>query len=328
MTTESRRAFLSATAAAALWPLAGRAVAQPQGTVRLVTGFAPGGTTDTICRVVAERLKGGSFASHAIVENRSGANGQLALKHVKAARPDGATLLLTPDSIVAVHPHIYQGLDVDPFADLSPVSLAAYTVDAWAIGPLVPASVRTLQDFLQWGKAHPDQANFGSPGAGSVLHFIGALLGKEAGVDLRHAQYRGSQPAVADVIGGQLAAASVPIGDLLRHVDGGRIRVLATTGRERSRFMPNVPTFTEQGFKSLEVEQWMAFFMPGKTPAPIVAQASEALRGALGSKAAQDALAVFGMEPASCTPAELARLMRADYDRWGGVVKSTGFKFA
>jgi tripartite-type tricarboxylate transporter receptor subunit TctC len=213
------------------------------------------------------------------------------------------------------------------FEDLMPVSLAAYTVDALAVGPLVPASVRSLGDFLKWCKANPAQANFGSPGAGSILHFIGALLAKGAGVELRHVQYRGSQPAVADMLGGQIAAVSVPIGDMMRHMDGGRARVLATTGRTRSRFAPDVPTFAEQGFKSLVVEQWMAFFMPARTPEALIVQTSEALRDALASRSVSDAFAVFGMEPASSTPAELAKLLRTDYERWGAVVKETGFKF-
>lgn len=328
MTSTTRRGFLTAAAGTALAPLAwsGAAQAEPISQVRLVTGFAPGGTTDTICRVVADRMKDGPFASSVVVENKSGANGQLAAKHVKAARPDGATMLLTPDSIVAVHPHIYSTLDVDPFTDLVPASLAAFTVDAFVVGPMVPASVRDLAGFVKWCKQHPTQANFGSPGAGSVLHFIGTLFGKAAGLDLQHVQYRGSQPAVNDLIGGQLAAVSAPVGEFLRHMEGGKVRVLATTGRERSRFMPDVPTFVEQGYKDLEVEQWMAFFLPPKTPEAIVARANEALRAALAPKSAADALAVFGMEPRTSTPGELAQRLRVDYQRWGEVVKATGFK--
>lgn len=329
MISTNRRTFLTISASSVLSPLLfpqGVSAAQLAQT-RLVSGFAPGGTTDTVCRVAAERMKNGDYADVVLVDNRSGANGQLALKYVKTAPPDGSVMLMTPDSIVAVHPHIYPDLDVDPLTDYEPVSLAAFTVDAFAIGPLVPESVRTLDDFLAWCKANPTQANFGTPGAGSVLHFIGALLSKESGVPMQHIQYRGSQPAIVDMIGGQIAATSVPVGEYLRHLPGGKVRMLATTGSERSRFAPDVPTFTEQGFKSLQVDQWMAFFLPAKTPKDIVTEANKGLRDAFTSKAAAEALATFGMEPATSTPEELADRLRADYDRWGQVVKATNFKF-
>jgi tripartite-type tricarboxylate transporter receptor subunit TctC len=328
MTSRSRRALLATGAGAFAAPLLGLprlAFGQQLETVHLVTGFAPGGTTDVVCRSVAERLRG-VLAPTVLVENMSGANGQLALRNIKAAKPDGTRIVLTPDSIVAVHPHIYSNLGVDPLTELAPVSIACEFVDALAVGELVPRSVRNLNDFVQWCKANPNQASYGVPGSGSIPHFMGALFAAETGTSLKHIQYRGSQPAVLDAIGGHLAAVCAPVGEFLREQETGRLRILATSGRARTRFVPTVPTFSEQGFKAIVVEQWMAFYLPPKTSAAIVQQAQAALAQALASKQVADAFATFGLEPASSTPAQLAQRTRADYERWGQVVKTTGFK--
>lgn len=330
MTSPSRRALLAAGAAAFASPLLGlprAALAQQLETVHLVTGFPPAGTTDVVCRNVAERLRG-TLAPNVLVENMSGANGQLALRHIKGAKPDGTRMLLTPDSIVAVHPHIYPNLGVDPLSELTPVSLACEFVDALAVGELVPRSVRNLADFVQWCKANPGQGSYGVPGSGSIPHFMGALFSAASGTSLKHIQYRGSQPAVLDAIGGHVAAVCAPVGEFLREQETGRIRILATSGRARTRFAPDVPTFAEQGFKDVVIEQWMAFYLPPRTSPAIVQQAQAALAQALASKPVADGFATFGLEPASSTPAQLAQRTRADYERWGQVVKATGFKIA
>jgi tripartite-type tricarboxylate transporter receptor subunit TctC len=328
MTSRSRRALLATGAGALAAPLLGLprlAFGQQLDTVHLVTGFPPAGTTDVVCRNVAERLRG-VLAPTVLVENMSGANGQLALRNIKAAKPDGARMLLTPDSIVAVHPHIYSNLGVDPLTELTPVSLACEFVDGIAVGELVPRSVRNLNEFVQWCKANPNQASFGVPGSGSIPHFMGTLFSAESGTNLKHIQYRGSQPAVLDALGGHLAAVCAPVGEFLREQETGRLRILATSGRARTRFAPTVPTFAEQGFKDIVIEQWMGFYLPPKTSAAIVQQAQAALVQALATRQVADAFATFGLEPASSTPAQLAQRTRADHERWGRVVKATGFK--
>jgi tripartite-type tricarboxylate transporter receptor subunit TctC len=330
MTSTSRRALLAAgagTLAAPLLGLPGRAFGQQLETVHLVTGFPPAGTTDVVCRSVAERLRG-VLAANVLVENMSGANGQLALRNIKGAKPDGTRILLTPDSIVAVHPHIYSNLGVDPLTELAPVSIACEFVDAIAVGERVPRSVRNLGEFVQWCKANPNQASYGVPGSGSIPHFMGTLFSAESGANLKHIQYRGSQPAVLDAIGGHVAAVCAPVGEFLREHETGRLRILATSGQARTRFAPDVPTFAEQGFKAIVVEQWMAFYLPPRTTAAIVDRAQAALAKALASQQVAEAFATFGLEPASSTPAQLAQRTRADHERWGQVVKATGFKIA
>jgi tripartite-type tricarboxylate transporter receptor subunit TctC len=205
------------------------------------------------------------------------------------------------------------------------VTLACVFDFGFAVGPMVPASVKTLADFVSWAKANPTQANFGSPAAGSTPHFVGALLGKSAGIDLKHAAYRGTQPAMQDLLGGQIAAVSGPIGDITQHLATGRIRILATSGSKRNRFAPDVPTYAEQGFKELTHSEWFAFFLPPKADAALVNRMNSALKTALASKDVVDGLAVFGLEAMSNNPAELVELLKQDTAKWAPIVKSIGF---
>ncbi|MEO5736028.1 MAG: tripartite tricarboxylate transporter substrate-binding protein, partial [Variovorax sp.] len=226
----TRRHILQSTGAAALLAAIGQqAFAQAQiETARLITGFAAGGTSDTLCRRVATKL-GPPYANACVVENRTGAGGQIAVTYVKSQPADGATILQTPTSILTIYPHIYKKLPYDPLVDLTPVSIACIFDFGFAVGPAVPASVKTVPEFLAWAKANPAGANYGSPAAGSTPHFIGALLGKNAGVELKHAAYRGTQPAMLDLLGGNVSAVSGPIGDITQHLATGKVRILGVS---------------------------------------------------------------------------------------------------
>jgi tripartite-type tricarboxylate transporter receptor subunit TctC len=320
-----RRDLLQSTAAAALLSAIGtRAWAQTVDTLKIVTGFPPGGTSDTICRRVAERLAPG-YARVAVVENKTGAGGQIAVQTVKAAPPDGSTVLQTPMSMLGVYPHIYKKLPYDPVADVLPVTLGCTFDFGFAVGPQVPASVRNVPEFLAWCKANPALANFGSPAAGSVPHFIGVLMGKQANVDLKHVPFRGTQPAILDMIGGQIAAVSGPIGEFTQHVAAGKCRLLAATGAKRSPFAPNTPTLVEQGLKDFAFEEWFGFYVPAKTPADVINRLNTAMRAALAAPETGNGLATMGLEARSSTPAELAARLKADTERWGPLVKTIGF---
>jgi tripartite-type tricarboxylate transporter receptor subunit TctC len=320
-----RRDLLQSTAAAALLSAIGtRAWAQTVDTLKIVTGFPPGGTSDTICRRVAERLAPG-YARVAVVENKTGAGGQIAVQTVKAAPPDGSTVLQTPMSMLGVYPHIYKKLPYDPVADVLPVTLGCTFDFGFAVGPQVPASVRNVPEFLAWCKANPALANFGSPAAGSVPHFIGVLMGKQANVDLKHVPFRGTQPAILDMIGGQIAAVSGPIGEFTQHVAAGKCRLLAATGAKRSPFAPNTPTLVEQGLKDFAFEEWFGFYVPAKTPADVINRLNTAMRAALAAPETVNGLATMGLEARSSTPAELAARLKADTERWGPLVKTIGF---
>jgi len=333
MSIHNRRGFVRASGAMgalAALGLAGRAGAQGTGaapleTVRIVTGFPPGGTSDTLCRRVAEGLRGTSYTKMALVENKPGAGGQIAVQSMKGAATDGSVILQTPASMLMIYPHIYKSLAYNAFTDVVPVSLACTFDFGFCVGPAVPDSVKTIPQFLAWCKANPDKANYGSPAAGSVPHFIGVLLGQAGGVELKHVAYRGTQPAVQDLVAGQVQAVSGPVGEFTQQANAGKIRYLGVSGATQSRFAPGVPTFAEQGYKDLVFSEWFGFFAPGGTGAPVVQRANAVLRTALGHKDVVDGLAVMGLEAKSSTPEELGVLLKESYDRWGPIVKKIGF---
>ena len=312
--------------AAAAGSLAGRpwlSQAQALETSRILTGFPAGGTVDVVARRVADKLRG-NFAKVTLVENKPGAGGRLAVDELKRSANDGSSLLITPAAMITLYPHLYiklpYGID-----DVTPVCGATSVVFGLGVGPGVPDSVKTLKDFLAWAKANPAKANYGSPGAGSPPHFVGALLGKESGVDLNHVPYRGTVPGIQDLLGGQVSSFSGPIGDYLPHLKTGRLRVLATSGPKRSRFLPDVPTYTELGFKALEQVEWYGFFLPGKAAPELVQRAATAIRAALSTPEMPDALAQFGLEVAITSPAELTKAVKDENAAWAPIVKRVGF---
>jgi tripartite-type tricarboxylate transporter receptor subunit TctC len=208
-----RRSF-HALAASALLPaslLPQRAAAATPELARIISGFPPGGTIDVLARRVADKLRG-NYAANVLVENRPGAAGQIGILALKDSPADGSTMLLTPSSMLSIYPYTYPKLQYT-LQDVAPVSQGAYVNHGLAVGPAVPASVKTLKDFLAWARANVDKANFGSPGAGSMPHLIGVLLTKFSGVELRHVPYRGTVPGVQDLVGGQISSFCGPIGD-------------------------------------------------------------------------------------------------------------------
>ena len=324
----SRRQFhkaaLSITALSAVRPF--DALAQAIDQIKIYYGFPAGSAGDGVARRVGEKLAGSAYTKNTgVVENKPGAGGRIALETLKASPADGSALALSPWSALAIYPHIYSKLSYDPARDFVAVSIAAVMHHGLAVGPLVPANVKNVKDFLAWAKANPKDASYGSPAAGSTPHFIGALLGINNGVDLKHVPYRGSIPGVTDVVGGQLASMVTPSGDFLQYHRARRLRLLATSGAERSPFSPDVATFAEQGFAELTTEEWFGFYAPAKTPAAIVAAANAAINAALKEKSVIDSLATTGLIARGSTPEEQARSQRAENERWGPLVKKIGF---
>lgn len=324
--TLSRRQFIRHAAAGGFAALAagtGRAQSLPEN-ARVYAGFAPGGTVDVTARRVADKLRN-VVARSVVVENRTGAGGQIALSALKAAPADGLTFAITPMSMLGIYPNTYRKLPYDPVADFQPVSQAVRFDFGLAVGPMVPAGVRTLQDFVAWCKANPGSASYGSPAAGSVPHFVGELFGRAAGIDFKHVPYRGTQPAIVDMMGGQVACVSGPMGEFLQHLSTGKVRFLATSGPARSRFAPTVPTYAEQGFKDIVFDEWFGFYLPARTPQEGVGRLSAAIRAALSSQDVADALALMGLEAKPSSPAELAALLKKDNERWAPLIKTIGF---
>jgi tripartite-type tricarboxylate transporter receptor subunit TctC len=320
----TRRDTLALLAAAAALPQAARAQGIEQ--LRVFYGFPPGSAGDITARRVTERLNAvGYVKTPGVVENKVGAGGRIALEVLKSSPADGSVLAVTPMSPVSIYPHVFKKLAYDPPVDFAPVSMAAIGHHAMAIGPAVPENITTLKAFLAWAKATPEKAAYGSPGAGSTLHLLGAWLALIAGVPLNHVPYRGSAPGVVDTVGGQVACMITPLGDVLPHQRTGKLRVLATTGPVRSPFSPDIPTFAEQGFAELTTEEWFSFFAPAKTPPAVLAAATAAINAAVKDKAVIDSLATVSLTARGSSAEELGRSQRAEYERWGPVIKRIGF---
>ena len=316
-----RRDFIAAASISTLWPT--WASAQSIETTRVLCGFPPGGTTDAVSRRVADKLRG-SFAKNALVENKPGAGGRIAVEELKRSAPDGSSLLLTPASMITLYPHIFRSLPYG-LADVTPVCTAGTVAFGFGVGPAVPESVKNLRDFIAWAKANPTLGNYGSPVAGSPPHFVAALLAKDSGVDLRHVPYRGSAPGIQDLLGGQVAAFSSPVGDCLPHLKGGKLRLLATSGAARSRFAPDVLTYAEQGFPGCTLSEWYGFFLPGKAAPELVARAAQAIRAAVAAPDVVESFATLGVDAGANTPAEMAKAVQDENVAWGPVVKKVGF---
>lgn len=306
---------LGASGAFAAW-------AQRTGQARLIVGFPPGGSTDNVARRLADKLRG-PYAANVIVDNRPGAGTQIAVSALKESAADGTSMLLSPPSPFSVFPFTYRKL---PYAveDVVPVAMACSFPFAFAVGSMVPESVRNIPDFLAWAKANPGKANFGSPASGSTPHLVGSLLGKLAGVELTHIPYRGDGPGLQELMGGQLAAYSTVLGSYLPHIKTGRLRLLAVSGTERSAFVPDLPTYREQGY-DLDMAEWFGLFLPAKTPAATVQRLADATRGIVAQPDYVRALAEFGMTARYLGPRELAAQLHAETQMWRVAIKKIGF---
>ncbi|MBI5277531.1 MAG: twin-arginine translocation pathway signal protein [Burkholderiales bacterium] len=321
MLTRRRFGQLTGAALAAALPPLARAQSSLE-LARIISGFPPGGTIDVLARRVADKLRG-NYAASVVVENKPGAAGQIGVITLKDANPDGSALLLTPSSMLSIYPYTYPRLQYK-LEDVAPVSLGAYINHGLAVGPAVPATVTTLKDFLAWARANAAQANFGSPGAGSMPHMIGILLGKFSNTDLKHIPYRGTVPGVQDLLGGQIASFCGPIGDYLPHVKTGKLRVLAISGKGRSAFLPQSPTLRELGHP-LTVREWYGFFLPGRARAETVRRAAAYLQPALAQPDLIEYGKQFGLEVQPSSASALAELLEADAQEWRRLVKQVGF---
>lgn len=299
------------------------AAAQPSGEqpVRVIFPFAAGGSGDALARILAEHLRQ-ALNQPTIVENRAGAQGRIAVQAVKAAAPDGRTLLLTPIAPMAVYQHVYKSLGYDPFADFTPIAQVATFDFGVGAGPQTTAT--TVKELVAWVKANPDKGSYGTPAAGTLPHFFAVSFAKAAGIDLRHVGYRGSAVALTDLIGGQIPIVFTTVSDLLEQHKAGKIRVLATSDRQRSPFLPDVPTFKEAGF-DIEGAGWYGVFAPAGTPPDMVAKLNAALVAAVKKPDVRERLLAFGLQPTGTSAAELAEIQKRDAALWAAPVKASGY---
>ncbi len=293
------------------------------GPVRILVGFAPGGTSDVIARLIVDRLKT-SLDAPVMVENRPGLNGILAAEALKNAAPDGKTLMISPIVVTVFAPLTNARLSYDPVKDFAPVSLAATFPFGFAVGPGSPA--KTLEEYVAWVRGNPAKATYGTPTAGSPPHFFGVMFSRTIGVELVFVPYKGGAPLVTDLVGGQVPAGITVLSEMIKQHQSGKVRILASSGSQRSAAAPDVPTFKELGFAAIEGTGWQAFHTSAKTPRPMIDRLSAAITAAIKAPEVTERLLAIGLEPVGSTPDELARREAEETARWAPVVKASGFR--
>jgi tripartite-type tricarboxylate transporter receptor subunit TctC len=309
----TRRATLGSAAAFAI---EARAEGPP---LRIVLGYPAGASSDTITRLIAEKMRV-SLDRPVVVENKPGAAGIVANLAVKTAAPDGNTLLLTPLANMVAFPHSYAKLDYDPFKDYVPVAHVAAFQIAFGIGAEVPA--KTLAEYVALAKKGGTYANFASAAVGSLPHFFGLLFARTAGLELTHVPYKGTASVLQALMSGEIPAAVLPIADLGALVQSGKGRILATAGARRAPQYPDVPTFKESGY-DIEGAAWYALFAPAGTPREIV---DKAAIDAVRQPDLRQRIEPLGLEATGYGPAELAKILKDDDAKWGPVIRASGFK--
>jgi tripartite-type tricarboxylate transporter receptor subunit TctC len=311
-------------AAIALLVASSSALAQPYPSkpIRIVVPFAPGGGTDILTRIMLPRLTE-SLKQQIIVDNRPGAGSQIGTDIVAKALPDGYTLLMV-DTAFMTNPSLYSKLPYNSEKDFAPVSLAATAPVIMIVHPSVP--VRTVKELVALARARPGALNFASGGPGSSTHLGVELLKYVAKIDLVHIPYKGTGPAVADVLGGQVTMMFAGISSVKQHAEAGRLRAIAVTGAKRSPAMPSVPTFTEAGMKQVDASSYWGALAPARTPPEIVARLSTTMAQVLKLPDVRDKLVELGFEPIGGTPAEFATLLASETAKWGHVIKAAGVR--
>ncbi len=322
--TLPRRTLLAAAALLPLGaPVAGSAQTLGDKSGRIISGFPAGGGMDPLVRMLADKLRG-KYAKAMIVENRAGAGGRIAIEAARTSPGDGATLLFTPESPMVIFPHIYKKLAYDPVKDFMPVTTIFSIKMGLVVGPGAP--VKTLAEYLAWVKQDPKRAVYGSPGAGTMPHFLGAMFARATEVPFTHIAYRGGAPMALELMGGQLPAAFQPIGfDSVDRHKNGRLRVLAIAENARTKQLPEVPTFAELGYKTLLFNEWFGLFVPAATPPDTVRSLAAQVHAAMREPDIQAWLENGQADMLLSTPEEMASRVRGGSAEWSRIVRETGY---
>ena len=317
MKRQSRRAVLAGTIA-----IAAAGTARAEEPLKLVLGFPPGASSDTLTRLIADKMRV-SLGRTVVVENKPGAVGIVANLAVKSAPPDGNTLLMTPLAPMVAFPHSYSKLDYDPFKDYVPVAELCAFYLAMGVGSAVPA--RTLAEYAALVKTGGTYANFASAAAGSLPHFFGLMFAKAAGVQLTHVPYKGTANVMQAMMSGEIPAAVLTVADWGTLQQSGKGRMLAVSSPQRLAQYPDVPTFKESGY-AIEGSAWYGLFAPAGTPQPIVDKLAAAAVEAVRQPDIRQKLEPLGLDVTGLGSTDMAKILRDDYDRWGPVIRASGFK--
>ena len=316
------RPALLATAGAATVTRPGHA-ALPRGPVRILVGFSAGGSADIVARLLADKLRDRTGLT-VIVENKAGSGGVIAAEALTKMPPDGSSLALAAMSATIMAKLTYTKLPYDPQVDLDPISLVTTFQLALAITPALP--VDDMARFASWAKANPTQASFGVPAPGGQSHFFGLMLGRALGVDMQVVPYRGSAPMIADLSPGQIKVGISALSDFHAAYKGGKVRLLATSGRARPLAAPELPTFAESGYPNISLVVWGGLFAPGGTPKPILDRLSEEAAKAARNPAYRELVATLQNDAVSSTPEQFQAFVAEEVAKWADAVRKSGMK--
>jgi tripartite-type tricarboxylate transporter receptor subunit TctC len=318
----TRRSVLAAGVGLPLGAGTARAQSFPARPVTLVVPYAAGGPTDLASRVIAEQMRG-PLRGQVIVENRPGDSTIIGARHVASAQPDGYTLLMVPTTTLCTNPHIYARL---PYRveDFAPVGMAVKVPLGLAVRSSLP--VHSIAEFREYVQARPSRMNYGSPGTGSNSQLVNALANMALGIQMNEVPYRGTAPALNDLVAGHVDALVDAIATLAPLHRAQRIRVLGNFDDVRSNVLPDVPTFRESGYQGLVAFTWFAVVAPAATPPDVIQVLNAALTTAVEAPATRERFAELGFVPQTSTPAALAAYIRSEFDRWGPLIRQLGIR--
>ena len=295
----------------------------PESPVRIVVGFPPGNATDTVARALALKLES-KFQQSFIVDNRAGAAGSIGTSQAAKAKPDGLTLLVGSNGTLAISPWLYKDLPYKPLHDFAPVALLASLPMYVVVHPSVPAN--TLEELFALARARPGELTFGSSGNGSANHLAAAVLANTGKVNIMHIPYKGSGPALVDLIGGRLTMMVDTAPAVMSAVKAGQVKVLAVTKPTRAIAFPEVPTVAEQGYPGFDVQAWLGLLAPSRTDPAILRKLAQSVAEIGQDKWYQESMNVVGAEPQGGSPEEFSRYLQAETSRWGDVVRNLNLK--
>jgi len=314
---------LAAVLSATLASFGTVAHAQGDKPVRILVGFPPGGSIDIVARLLADKLRE-DLKTTVIVENRAGAGGRIAAELLKSAPADGSTLMITPVVVPVLAPMVFTKLNYNAATDFAPVGHVCNFGFAVTVPTALP--VKNVAELVTWLKANPQKANFGSPAAGSLPHFFGEMLSREANADLVHVPFAGGAALLGALVGNQVSAGVDVVLETLEAHKTGKVRVIGTSGDKRSSVLPDVPTLKEQGYPNMVAQGWFGMYAPARTPPAVIDALNRSLNKALKQPDVLDRFAKLGLDAGGGSPAELTALERSSTARWAPVVKATGFR--
>jgi tripartite-type tricarboxylate transporter receptor subunit TctC len=320
-----RRIFVSLLAFAAIIAIcpAAKAAEYPDHPIMLVLGFAPGGPSDVLARLISRKMEQ-TLGQPIVIENRPGASGAVASQQVARAAPDGYTLLLASSAMLSINPQMYNNLGYDPVKDFQPITILGTQTSVIYVHPSLP--VKNLAELIAYGNAHPGKLNFATGGKATPQHLAGELLKLRAKLNITHIPYKGTGPAIQDVVAGHVQVGISAAAPVITQVKGGTLRPIAVTTIERTAVLPDVPTVAEQGFPGFDANAWHSIVAPAGTPPEVVKKVHAAIISALKDPQTRKQALDLGLDIVGNTPEEFRAVLLADLPRWAEVIKAAGTK--